>query len=88
MTKENKKPLTNGQIELLNGILNNRNCINLFNVKDFDYVLKLKDKGFVDACFNHEIQPTTVKSSFIEIFKKLNEKIDENGKKKYSNFLF
>ena len=85
LTKENKKPLTNGQIELLNGILNNRNGINLFNVKDFDYVLKLKDKGFVDACFNHKIQPTTVKSSFIEIFKKLNEEIDEKGKKKYSN---
>ncbi len=85
LTEENKKPLTNGQIELLNGILNNRNCINLFNIKDFDYVLNLKDKGFVDACFSHEIQPTKVKPSLVNIFKKLNEVTDEKGKKKYSN---
>jgi len=85
LTEENKKPLTNGQVEILNGILNNRNCINLFNIKDFDYVLKHKDKGFVAACFNHEIQPTKVKPSLINIFKKLNDAIDEKGKQKYSN---
>ena len=85
LTKENKKPLTNGQIEMINNILNNRNCINLFNIKDFDYVLNLKDKEFVDACFEQKIQPTKVKPSLINILKKLNGATDEKGKKKYSD---
>lgn len=84
LTEENKKPLTNAQVEMLNNILNNRNCINLFNIKDFDYVLKHKDKGFVAACFANEISPTQVQDSYIGIFKKLNEATDDRGNKKYS----